>query len=812
MSDDEIYKIFYLVIEYGGEWDESSKSGYGVRQYKGSSCFALAVSVNISFVELLGLIATRMDDKHGPDNNVLVRGGENVDNVDEEAARWIRDELMRQFENNEFENLTKDSFFDNVDAEEDYHSNHTSQDDDDVSTMDHIQDHKGFADNRDFVMASSNFGKNGALNRNANTIWVVKEIKNLIKDASTTKPIQISDIMYRRFEVRVSYYTVWNARNMVMEKIVGSYDKGYALCPELCVEIQKSNPGSIVTCSREDGNLKFTDMCISFKASLDGFSKGCRPIFGLDGCFLKGKYGGQCLNIISLDANNGFFPIAVFICRKKPSMGRGGAKAYRLDTEFMTPSTRGRGRWRAEEPSQSPQPLTPILTQLSQQSQQSQPSQSFQPSHSTGQHFRAPRQDPNARGEHGGYRATQTSRGLAHWFGASGQGKPSNRVTNKAAPAAYGVKMKQMPLLGIVCLTMLFVVYRTTNYQHQDTQVCRYLLLFFLFCSHQEPSKASLEVKNLPLGIIQARSDLELRPLWSSLKVDVPSHRNLLAISAGIKQKKNVNTIVQKFLTENFTVILFHYDCNVDGWRNLDWYDSAIHIVAHNQTKWWFAKRFLHPDVVSIYDYVFVWDEDLGVENFDPGRYLRIMKLERLEISQPALDPDLSEVHHRITVRQKTKKVHRRIYESRGSTKCSESSEGPPCTGWVEGMAPVFSRAAWRCTWHLIQNDLVHGWGLDMKLGYCAQGDRTKKVGIIDSEYIVHQGVQTLGGSSRKKVPKNTPDEDFMQRRGGAAVDVRSEIRKQSTSELQILRQRWDKAVREDKNWVDPFKRRHKTQ
>lgn len=32
----------------------------------------------------------------------------------------------------------------------------------------------------------------------------------------------------------------------------------------------------------------------------------------------------------------------------------------------------------------------------------------------------------------------------------------------------------------------------------------------------------------------------------------------------------------------------------------------------------WFAKRFLHPDIVEEYDYVFLWDEDLGVDNFDP--------------------------------------------------------------------------------------------------------------------------------------------------------------------------------------------------
>ncbi|RVX08465.1 hypothetical protein CK203_014223 [Vitis vinifera] len=131
------------------------------------------------------------------------------------------------------------------------------------------------------------------------------------------------------------------------------------------------------------------------------------------------------------------------------------------------------------------------------------------------------------------------------------------------------------------------------------------------------------------------------------------------------------------------------------------------------------------------------------------------MKSEGLEISQPALDPNSTDIHHRITIRKRMKKVHRRVWDLRGSVKCSNISEGPPCTGFVEGMAPVFSRSAWRCTWHLIQNDLVHGWGMDMKLGYCAQkkrgilqGDRSKKVGVIDSEFIVHQGIQTLGGGS----------------------------------------------------------------
>lgn len=39
----------------------------------------------------------------------------------------------------------------------------------------------------------------------------------------------------------------------------------------------------------------------------------------------------------------------------------------------------------------------------------------------------------------------------------------------------------------------------------------------------------------------------------------------------------------------------------------------------------WFAKRFLHPDIVADYDYIFLWDEDLGVENFHPARYAKLI-------------------------------------------------------------------------------------------------------------------------------------------------------------------------------------------
>ncbi|KAG6628885.1 hypothetical protein CIPAW_14G043900 [Carya illinoinensis] len=296
----------------------------------------------------------------------------------------------------------------------------------------------------------------------------------------------------------------------------------------------------------------------------------------------------------------------------------------------------------------------------------------------------------------------------------------------------------------------------------------------------------------LPKGIVSKTSDLEMRPLGEPLdKKNSKSFANLLAIAVGIKQKESVNKIVKKVKTQ--------LSC-----------PRYIYFL-------WFAKRFLHPDIVSNYAYIFLWDEDLGVDHFHVGRYLRLIKEEGLEISQPALDPNVSEVHHHLTARDRTSKVHRRTYKLIGRTQCDENSIDPPCTGWVEMMAPVFSKASWQCAWHMIQNDLVHAWGLDFQLGYCVQGDRSKNIGIVDSEYIVHYGLPTLGASVSNKKIVGRPNRAFQNMSvhgaGQLATSLlhqsggRAAVRYRSYVELEIFKNKWKKAVKEDDCWSDPYKK-----
>lgn len=260
--------------------------------------------------------------------------------------------------------------------------------------------------------------------------------------------------------------------------------------------------------------------------------------------------------------------------------------------------------------------------------------------------------------------------------------------------------------------------------------------------------------RRLPDRIRRLTSDLRMRRLWGS-PADDPheAQRYLLSLTVGVKQMDNVDRLVRAFDPNAFVVVLFHYDGEVDAWRSLPWSDKAVHVSGLKQSKWWFAKRFLHPDVVAPYDFVFVWDEDIDVhtDGFDWTEYLRVVRDNGLHISQPAL---ISGKGAWPVTRRVPGAVMHRLGKDWSSRPCLDSTGArrliPPCAAYVEIMVPVFSRYAWRCVWTMIQNDLTHGWGLDLTWHTCAADMANNRsavdgMGVVDAQGVRHLGVPTLG-------------------------------------------------------------------
>ncbi|CAM0908321.1 unnamed protein product [Alopecurus aequalis] len=251
----------------------------------------------------------------------------------------------------------------------------------------------------------------------------------------------------------------------------------------------------------------------------------------------------------------------------------------------------------------------------------------------------------------------------------------------------------------------------------------------------------------LPPGIVVSESDLHLRRLWGSPAEDSATGKYLLALAVGYDERANINAIVHKF-SDNFDIVLFHYDGRTTEWDEFEWSHETTHVSARKQTKWWFAKRFLHPSTVAPYDYVFVWDEDLGVDNFTAEAYLDIVRKHGLEISQPGLDAAELAPFYDVTAKKNGSEMHK---TDAGGEHCWDVHKRP-CSGFVEVMAPVFSRDAWRCVWHMIQNDLVHGWPIDSHFWRCVD-DPEEQIGIVDAQYVVHRSIPTLQGEGEKEKP-----------------------------------------------------------
>ena len=135
-----------------------------------------------------------------------------------------------------------------------------------------------------------------------NPQWKVKEMAEAIK---------------KELEIEVSRIKIIRLRKLALEGVHDSLKDHYSRLRDFGHEVLKSNPLNTFKISttrlNENDQNKFKRVYICYYALKAGWKAGCRPIIGLDGCFLKTVCGGQLLSAVGRDGNNQMFPIAYSI-------------------------------------------------------------------------------------------------------------------------------------------------------------------------------------------------------------------------------------------------------------------------------------------------------------------------------------------------------------------------------------------------------------------------------------------------------------------------------------------------------------------
>ncbi|XP_074266720.1 uncharacterized protein LOC141590001 [Silene latifolia] len=136
--------------------------------------------------------------------------------------------------------------------------------------------------------------------------WMDKKLETGLR-AHPEMPVKsMADLLMKGYGIDVRLRRMYKVRIAVAEMVYGGFEESY-----------NSLAAYGETGGQTGGPVHFKAIFVSFHSWILGFLRGCRPIIGVNGCHLKGRYKEMLLSAISVDANNNLYCIAYAIVGKE---------------------------------------------------------------------------------------------------------------------------------------------------------------------------------------------------------------------------------------------------------------------------------------------------------------------------------------------------------------------------------------------------------------------------------------------------------------------------------------------------------------
>ena len=138
--------------------------------------------------------------------------------------------------------------------------------------------------------------------------WIAQHYLEDFRCDPTWKITSIIARVKKEMKLRISKIKAWRVRDYTLKQINGDEKEQYSRLYDYRRELLRTNPGSTVEFKEEKG--VFEGMYVCLAGLKMAFKSGCRPMVYLDGCWLKGTFGGQLLAATTIDPNDCILPIA----------------------------------------------------------------------------------------------------------------------------------------------------------------------------------------------------------------------------------------------------------------------------------------------------------------------------------------------------------------------------------------------------------------------------------------------------------------------------------------------------------------------
>ncbi|XP_059658764.1 uncharacterized protein LOC132305075 [Cornus florida] len=154
--------------------------------------------------------------------------------------------------------------------------------------------------------------------KQATSSYLANKYLEQVRLNPTMGHVALQSTIAAELDLDVSTYKARRAKKRALGIIEGDEAEQYSKLRDYCALIQSTNPGSRATIGVDpmsyDNEIKtFERIFICYATMKKGFKDGCRPFLGVDGCFLKGAYGGHLLSAVACDGNDQMYPVAFVV-------------------------------------------------------------------------------------------------------------------------------------------------------------------------------------------------------------------------------------------------------------------------------------------------------------------------------------------------------------------------------------------------------------------------------------------------------------------------------------------------------------------
>ncbi|GAU28892.1 hypothetical protein TSUD_293440 [Trifolium subterraneum] len=149
-------------------------------------------------------------------------------------------------------------------------------------------------------------------NRQAKTNYLAKKIVSTLRHTPEMKVNGLIALAIEKWGVKLSHDQTYWAKLRAIEIIQGAGRDQFLYLRSYADELRESNRNStvIIQCDMANVGPVFQRIYVCLEACKAAFAFTCRPLIGLDACFLKGEHGGQLMAAVGQDGNNQIFLIA----------------------------------------------------------------------------------------------------------------------------------------------------------------------------------------------------------------------------------------------------------------------------------------------------------------------------------------------------------------------------------------------------------------------------------------------------------------------------------------------------------------------